>query len=133
MKRKALNTADYFPGVNLFTIVGYDKVRDVLEAAGIHDVELKGDAVTVSDEGSFDVYVAFSKEAVTLGKRFKNDCEEERKVIELAAHEAVHVACAWCEAIGEEQPAEEEFAYMVQAATCCMLETLQKEVGVIGR
>lgn len=36
----------------------------------------------------------------------------------LIAHEAVHCAQAWCEFIGEDDPGDEEFAYMVQ---CCVL------------
>ena len=46
----------------------------------------------------------------------------------LLAHEATHVATRWCEAIGEEDPGEEEFAYAVQAA-CGVLfdEYLAKE------
>lgn len=46
----------------------------------------------------------------------------------LLAHEATHVAARWCDAIGEKDPGEEEFAYAVQAA-CGVLfdEYLAKE------
>lgn len=43
------------------------------------------------------------------------------KVLGLLAHEAVHVACRFFEAIGEEDPAEEEFAYAVGSVASALI------------
>ena len=50
------------------------------------------------------------------------DEQDERKIHALFAHEAVHVALAYFESFGEDEPGEEEMAYTVQAVTDVLIE-----------
>lgn len=42
--------------------------------------------------------------------------------LSLLAHEAVHIAERYFDALGEEEPASEEWAYAVQAASGCLFD-----------
>lgn len=44
------------------------------------------------------------------------------QTVALMAHEAVHVAQQWCEIMGEKDPGDETFAYMVQSVMLSLLE-----------
>lgn len=43
----------------------------------------------------------------------------------LIAHESVHIAERWCEFLGEDDPGEEVFAYMVQASFLTLVKSIE--------
>lgn len=54
------------------------------------------------------------------------------EIVSLFAHEAVHVAQLWCDTLGEDNPAEEEMAYMTQVAMYAILREYDNQAHLKG-
>lgn len=76
---------------------------------------MAGEAVTFWDVNSNSAVVYIRKRALKKGF-WELAC--------LLSHESCHVAEAWAQSIGEENPASEEMAYMVQCAMHAIVEQL---------
>lgn len=103
MKRNS--AASFMPDFTIRVVCGSDASDKALNAAGFGGY-IEGDAITAYEDGRFECMVC-------IFDSFYDHSEEERDGF--IVHEAVHCAQAWCKAIGENVPGEEEQAYMVQA------------------
>lgn len=73
---------------------------------------LTGGAVTISDSNLNYCLVCILEEY------------EDKELMSIAVHEAVHCAAAWCTFLGEDEPGEETVAYMTQACFDAIVEQL---------
>lgn len=114
MKAYVTKPAEYFPGIDLYVVIGEERARKVARKLGLYLDDTRHEARTVHKVGEDFALVCF------LGSVFEDTDDLGRSA--LIAHESVHCADAWCESLGEDDPGEEEFAYMVQ---CCFITISQ--------
>lgn len=114
MKAYVTKPAEYFPGIDLYVVVGMSKARKVAKRLGLFVDDTEHEARTVHKVGEDFALVCFHESVF--------DDMDDLGRSALIAHESVHCADAWCESLGEDNPGEEEFAYMVQ---CCFITISQ--------
>lgn len=109
MKAYQVNAAVWWPSLLMYTALGTERSKKMARKMGYGELPERGLACTCHIDGDDAVLVCIYDE-------FMDEPKGQREA--MIAHEAVHCAQAWCEFIGEDDPGDEEFAYMVQ---CCML------------
>lgn len=107
MKLLLTNPQSRFPGIDLYVVVGTKRCRKACATMDLPYIGDKAAAWTSSEVGSNEVLMCFSDEFLSYDDIDKNA---------LIAHECVHAAQMWCDRMIENEPGDEEFAYMVQ---CC--------------
>ena len=121
-----LDAAEWMPSFHIRVAVGRKRAVKIGRAMGMGNVSVSSDASATYEEGGGTALVYVSKRAARDGGD---------QLAALAAHEAVHCADAWCASIGEDSPASEEYAYMVQACALTILAGVRAELerGAHGR
>lgn len=109
MKAYQVNAAEWWPSLLVYVALGTERSKKMARKMGYGELSERGLASTSYIEGD-DVVL------VCIYDGFMGEPKGQREAV--IAHEAVHCAQAWCECIGEDDPGDEEFAYMVQ---CCVL------------
>lgn len=114
MKRKTMkriNAAEFMPDFHIKVVKGDKKSKRVLKRMG-YEVTDGADAITACDGDEC---------VVCLLDRFFDD---EKSMDSTIAHEAVHCAQGWVRSIFEDEPGDEEMAYMVEACYLAIREQL---------
>lgn len=109
MEAYQVNAAEWWPNLLVHVVLGTDRAKKMARKMGYGELAEHGLACVCHIEGDDAVLVC-------VYDGFMDEPKGQREAV--IAHEAVHCAQAWCESIGEDDPGDEEFAYMVQ---CCML------------
>lgn len=109
MKAYQVDAAEWWPSLLVYVALGTERSKKMARKMGYGELSERGLASTCYIEGDNAALVCICDEFMAEPKGQKSA---------FLAHEAVHCAQAWCEFIGEDNPGDEEFAYMVQ---CCML------------
>lgn len=118
MKVFKANASEWFPTFDVYTVVGTDRCIKAAAEMGYGQYPMS-DACTFHLEGENRCLVCISDKIA--------EEEDEKQVYAIIAHECVHAANAWCNSIGEDDPGEEEFAYMVQSCILAVFEGIEAE------
>ena len=97
-----------FPSIKIHVVVGKKRAQRAARGLGFNEdfSQIDGDAFTARVPGDETVLVT-----ITNGVSKLSDTER----LGVFAHEASHCVNAWLEVMGEDEPGEEEMAYMQQA------------------
>lgn len=106
-----INASDYMPDFHVRVVKGDKKSRRALHRMG-HEVTDGADAITVCEGDEC---------LVCLLDRF---FEDKKAMDSTIVHEAVHCAQGWMRSMFEDEPWDEEAAYMVEACYLAIKEQL---------
>lgn len=110
---------DYMPSI-------YLRVFFDMKKAAKHMAKVHGNVPPMREGMQADTNMDGSGRVII---RFRDaDKMKERDLYALMAHESVHAAKEWLNIMGEDNPGEEQFAYMVQCVYICVFNAWQKHL-----